>query len=126
MDWQASHKSRKNLVKLLEVLQSVEDQSFFCSLSGVTFVFSKLFTKESQVASFKHYLVNTKPKSPCQECLPPVLAVILSFKHSLSKIRKKHLNYGMSELCILTLCICYPPCSRRQRSHPPANGTHLD
>lgn len=85
MDGQASYKSRKYLVKLLEVLQSVEDQRFLCSLSDVTFVFSKLFTKQSQVASFKHDLFDAKTERTVSGLakIHSLLAVILFLTLSL-------------------------------------------
>lgn len=60
MDGQASHKRRKNLIKLFKVLQCIEDQSFLCCLMSLTLVIAKLFTKEGQVARFKHNLVKSK------------------------------------------------------------------
>lgn len=56
MDGQASHQGRKDLVKLLKVLQSIEHQGFLSRLPSLTLIVSKIFTKQSQVARLKHHL----------------------------------------------------------------------
>lgn len=60
MDGQASHQRWKNLIKLFEVLQSIEDQGFLCFLMSLTLVISQLLTKQCQVARFKHNLVKRR------------------------------------------------------------------
>lgn len=50
VDWQTSHQCWKDLVKLFKVLQCIEHQCFLCCLSSLALVFTKFFTKQSQVA----------------------------------------------------------------------------
>lgn len=56
MDGQASHQCWEDLVKLFEVLQSIEHQGFLSCLPSLALIFTKLFTKQSEVARCKHHL----------------------------------------------------------------------
>lgn len=60
MDGQTSHQRWEDLVKLFEVLQSVEYQGFLCCLPCLTLIFTKLFTKKRQVARLKHDLEDNR------------------------------------------------------------------
>lgn len=56
MDGQASDQCWEDLVKLFEILQCVEHQGFLCCLPSLTLIITKIFSKQCEVARFKHHL----------------------------------------------------------------------
>lgn len=94
VDGQTSHQSWEDLVKLFKILQRIEHQRFLCCLSSLALVFSKFFTKQSQVAWFKHHLQQQKETST-QHCVQIWIFIVPTASW----------NDG--------------PCNRMQRFHPP-------
>ncbi|TNN35768.1 hypothetical protein EYF80_054058 [Liparis tanakae] len=60
VDGQAGHQRREDLVKLFEVLQSVEHQGFLRRLPGLAPVLPELLAEQSQVARLEHHLVGSE------------------------------------------------------------------